>query len=124
MTGAAIYDLSGKRVFVAGHRGMVGSAVVRRLASENCTVLVADRHEVDLTKEEPTVRWLEVNRPEVVVHAAAKVGGIAANNNFPVDFLCDNLAIELNVIRARVFEARAVRQFDGQCVGREKTSCI
>ncbi|MBP0110344.1 GDP-L-fucose synthase family protein [Bradyrhizobium vignae] len=100
MTGASTYDLSGKRVFVAGHRGMVGSAVVRRLESENCTVLVADRSEVDLAKEEPTVRWLEANRPEVVVHAAARVGGIAANNNFPVDFLCDNLAIELNVIRA------------------------
>jgi GDP-L-fucose synthase len=100
MTGISTYDLTGKRVFVAGHRGMVGSAAVRRLASENCTVLVADRRELDLTKEEPTLRWLEANRPEVVVHAAAKVGGIAANNSFPVDFLCDNLEVELNVIRA------------------------
>jgi GDP-L-fucose synthase len=100
VTGAATNDLSGKRIFVAGHRGMVGSAVVRRLASENCTVLVADRRELDLTKEEPTLRWLEANRPDVVVHAAAKVGGIVANNSFPVDFLCDNLEIELSVIRA------------------------
>ncbi|WP_036026534.1 GDP-L-fucose synthase family protein [Bradyrhizobium yuanmingense] len=100
MTGVSTYDLTGKRVFVAGHRGMVGSAVVRRLTSENCTVLTADRRELDLTKEEPTLKWLEANRPEVVVHAAAKVGGIAANNNFPVDFLCDNLALELSVIRA------------------------
>jgi GDP-L-fucose synthase len=100
MTGASTYDLSGKRVFVAGHRGMVGSAVVRRLVSENCAVLVADRRELDLTKEEPTLRWLESNRPDAVVHAAAKVGGIAANSSFPVDFLCENLAIELNVIRA------------------------
>jgi GDP-L-fucose synthase len=100
MTGASTFDLSGKRVFVAGHRGMVGSAVVRRLASENCTVLVADRRELDLTKEEATRRWLEANRPDAVIHAAAKVGGIAANNNFPVDFLCDNLALELSVIRA------------------------
>ncbi|MCA1550691.1 GDP-L-fucose synthase [Bradyrhizobium sp. BRP19] len=100
MTGALTYDLTAKRVFVAGHRGMVGSAVVRRLASENCTVLTADRRELDLTKEEPTLKWLEANRPDVVVHAAAKVGGIAANNNFPVDFLCDNLALELSVIRA------------------------
>lgn len=100
MTGVSTYDLAGKRVFVAGHRGMVGSAVVRRLASDNCIVLTADRRELDLTKEEPTLRWLEANRPEVVVHAAAKVGGIAANNNFPVDFLCDNLALELSVIRA------------------------
>lgn len=100
MTEASTFDLSGKRVFVAGHRGMVGSAVVRRLTSENCTVLIADRRELDLTKEEPTLRWLEANRPDAVIHAAAKVGGIAANNNFPVDFLCDNLALELSVIRA------------------------
>ncbi|WP_276577018.1 MULTISPECIES: GDP-L-fucose synthase [unclassified Bradyrhizobium] len=100
MTRVSSYDLTGKRVFVAGHRGMAGSALVRRLASENCTVLSVDRRELDLIKEEPTLRWLEANRPDVVIHAAAKVGGIAANNNFPVDFLCDNLALELNVIRA------------------------
>ncbi|WP_027572812.1 GDP-L-fucose synthase [Bradyrhizobium sp. WSM1743] len=100
MAGGSTFDLTGKRVFVAGHRGMVGSAVVRRLASENCTLLVADRHELDLTKEEPTLKWIQANRPDIVVHAAAKVGGIAANNTFPVDFLCDNLAVELNVIRA------------------------
>ncbi len=79
---------------------MVGSAIVRRLSTENCTVLTADRSTLDLAKEEPTLRWFEANRPEVVVHAAAKVGGIGANNNFPVDFLCDNLSVELNVIRA------------------------
>lgn len=100
MTEVSTYDLTGKRVFVAGHRGMVGSALVRRLASENCIVLTADRRELDLTKEDPTLSWFEANHPHVVVHAAAKVGGIAANNNFPVDFLCDNLALELNVIRA------------------------
>lgn len=100
MTSVSASGLSGKRVFVAGHRGMVGSAIVRRLAAENCAVLVADRRDLDLTQEAPTLRWLEDNRPDVVVHAAAKVGGIAANNNFPVDFLCDNLAVELNVIRA------------------------
>ncbi|MDI4238191.1 GDP-L-fucose synthase [Bradyrhizobium sp. Arg237L] len=94
------YDLAGKRIFVAGHRGMVGSAIVRRLSTESCTVLTADRSTLDLAKEEPTLRWFEANRPEVVVHAAAKVGGIGANNNFPVDFLCDNLSVELNVVRA------------------------
>lgn len=100
MTGAFSYGLAGRRVFVAGHRGMVGSAIVRRLAFEGCTVLYANRSELDLSKELPTLRWLEENRPDVVIHAAAKVGGIAANSNFPVDFLCDNLAVELNVIRA------------------------
>ncbi|WP_028134723.1 GDP-L-fucose synthase family protein [Bradyrhizobium japonicum] len=100
MTRAFAYDLTGRRVFVAGHGGMVGSAIVRRLASEGCTVLYANRSELDLSKEMPTLRWLEQNRPDVVIHAAAKVGGIAANSKFPVDFLCDNLAVELNVIRA------------------------
>jgi GDP-L-fucose synthase len=100
MTSPFSYSLAGKRVFVAGHRGMVGSAIVRRLAREDCVVLTAGRDEMDLTNEEATSRWLTSNRPDVVVLAAAKVGGIFANNNFPVDFLCDNLAIELNAIRA------------------------
>src|SRR5665213_1022910 len=100
MTRPFSYDLTGKKIFVAGHKGMVGSAIVRRLARENCVVLVADRSELDLAKEEPTLHWLMSKRPDVVVHAAAKVGGISANSNFPVDFLCDNLAVELNVIRA------------------------
>src|SRR5665213_1123733 len=100
MTRPFSYDLTGKKIFVAGHKGMVGSAIVRRLARENCVVLVADRSELDLAKEEPTLHWLMSKRPDVVVHAAAKVGGISANSNFPVDFRCDNLAVELNVIRA------------------------
>jgi GDP-L-fucose synthase len=94
------YSVQGKRVFVAGHRGMVGSAIVRRLALENSVVLTAGRSELDLTNAEATARWLQTNKPDVVILAAAKVGGILANNDFPVDFLCDNLAIELNVIRA------------------------
>jgi GDP-L-fucose synthase len=100
MTQRSNYDLTGKRIFVAGHKGMVGSAIVRRLVREKCTVLAADRSELDLAKEESTLHWLKSKRPDVVVHAAAKVGGISANSNFPVDFLCDNLAVELNVIRA------------------------
>ena len=95
-----VYDLSGKRIFVAGHKGMVGAAIARRLAGENCTVLLADRNELDLSREEVTLRWFEANHPDVVVLAAAKVGGILANNSQPVDFLCDNLMIELSVIRA------------------------
>lgn len=94
------YELSGKKVFVAGHKGMVGSAIVRRLANERCTVLTVDRRLVDLADAEQTKRWFEANRPEVVVHAAGKVGGIAANNSLPVDFLCENLHLELNVISA------------------------
>ncbi|KQM14705.1 GDP-L-fucose synthase [Novosphingobium sp. Leaf2] len=96
----AVFDLSGKRVFVAGHRGMVGSAIVRRLASENCTVLTASRSELDL-KDQVSVRdWFAANAPDVVVLAAAKVGGILANDTFPAEFLYDNLMIEANVINS------------------------
>ena len=93
-----LFDLAGARVFVAGHRGMVGSAIVRRLASERCTVLTADRRALDLVKQAAVDEWLRSNRPDIVVVAAGKVGGIHANNSMPVDFLYDNLMIEANVI--------------------------
>jgi GDP-L-fucose synthase len=92
------FDLAGRRVFVAGHRGMVGAALVRRLKWERCEVLAAGRDVLDLTRQAATEEWLRDNRPDVVIAAAAKVGGIAYNNAFPVDFLSDNLAIELNLI--------------------------
>ena len=96
----AAYSLQGKRVWVAGHRGMVGSAIVRRLASENCEVLTVNRAEVDL-KDQAAVRgWVSKARPDAVFVAAAKVGGILANNSYPADFLYDNLMIEANVIEA------------------------
>ena len=96
----AAYSLQGKRVWVAGHRGMVGSAIVRRLASENCEVLTVGRAEVDL-KDQAAVRgWVQKAKPDAVFVAAAKVGGILANNSFPADFLYDNLMIEANVIEA------------------------
>ena len=94
------YELSDKKVFVAGHKGMVGSAIVRKLADEGCTIMTADRRQLDLADAAQTKRWFEKNRPEVVVHAAGKVGGISANNSLPVDFLCENLHLELNVISA------------------------
>jgi GDP-L-fucose synthase len=94
------YDISGKRIFVAGHGGMVGSAIVRRLASENCTVLTAARKDLDLSDSEATARWFDANRPDAVIDAAARVGGIYANNTQPVDFLCENLALQLSIIKA------------------------
>ncbi|SIS46609.1 GDP-L-fucose synthase [Insolitispirillum peregrinum] len=97
---STVFDLSGKRVFVAGHRGMVGSAIVRRLASEGCTVLTASRSELDLTNQQAVHDWMAAQAPEVVIVAAAKVGGINANNTLPVDFLYDNLMIEANLIHA------------------------
>lgn len=93
-------DLAGKRVWVAGHRGMVGSAVVRRLASEQCEVLSADSRTLDLRDQAAVRRWVANERPDVVVVAAAKVGGILANATYPADFLYDNLMIEANVIEA------------------------
>jgi len=97
---ASLFDLSGKRIFVAGHRGMVGSAISRRLDSENCTVLTAARTELDLMNQADVRRWFENNKPDVVVLAAAKVGGILANDTYPADFLYDNMMIEANVIEA------------------------
>ena len=93
-------ELRGKRVFVAGHRGMVGSAIVRRLAGEGCEILTAGRDELDLCDPGVTNTWLEREKPDLVFLAAAKVGGILANDSFPADFLYDNLMIAANVIHA------------------------
>lgn len=93
-----IYDLSGKRVWVAGHRGMVGSALVRRLAAEKCTVLTATRSELDLTRQADVEAWMRKNKPQAVFLAAAVVGGIVANDTRPAEFLTDNLQIQTNII--------------------------
>ena len=90
--------LAGKRVWVTGHRGMVGGAIVRRLATEACEVITVGRDALDLRDQAAVRDWLSRNRPQVVVLAAAKVGGILANDSLPVDFLLDNLLIETAVI--------------------------
>ena len=87
------FALSGGRVFVAGHGGMVGSALVRRLAREGCETLTAPRAALDLRDAAAVAAWMRDRRPDVVVVAAAKVGGIHANNAYPAEFLHDNLAI-------------------------------
>src|SRR5262245_5333759 len=94
----ARYDLSAKRVWVAGHRGMVGAAIIRRLASESCEIITADRSAVDLTRQELVERWMAAVRPQAIFLAAAKVGGILANTVSPATFLYDNVMIEANVI--------------------------
>jgi GDP-L-fucose synthase len=94
------YALEAKRVWVAGHRGMVGSALVRQLERENCTVLTVDKATVDLRDGGAVAAWVKANRPQAVVLAAAKVGGIVANDTYPADFLFDNLAIEAAIIHA------------------------
>ena len=96
----AFYNLKGKKVWVAGHRGMVGSAIVRRLASEDCEILVADRSALDLKDQAAVRAWVGREKPDAVFVAAAKVGGILANDTYPADFLYDNLIIEANVIEA------------------------
>lgn len=94
------YDLDGKRVWVAGHRGMVGSAIVRRLEQEPCEILEASRAECDLTRQADVEAWMEDRRPHAVVLAAAKVGGILANDTYPAEFIYENLMIEANIIHA------------------------
>jgi GDP-L-fucose synthase len=94
------FELGKKRVFVSGHRGMVGSAIVRLLANEDCEVLTIGRDQLDLRDQARVRAWFDRERPDVVFHAAAKVGGILANDTHPAEFLYDNLVIETNVIDA------------------------
>ena len=94
-----MFRLEGRRIYVAGHRGMVGSALVRRLEREKCEILTAPRS-LDLREQAGVREWFAANRPEGVIVAAAKVGGILANDSFPAQFLYDNLMIEANVIEA------------------------
>jgi len=95
-----VYSLQGKKVWVAGHRGMVGSALVRRLQSEGCEVLTTGRDQVDLRRQAEVERWMGDARPDAVFVAAAKVGGILANDSLPADFLYENLMIEANIVQA------------------------
>ena len=93
------FSLAGKKVWVAGHRGMVGGALARRLAGERCEILTADRRQADLRRQVDVERWMHENRPQVVFVCAAVVGGIVANDSRPVDFLYENLMIEANIIK-------------------------
>lgn len=92
------FDLKGKKIWIAGHRGMVGAALVRRLEGEDCAVLTAGREEADLRRQSEVEDWLAANSPDAVIVAAATVGGIHANDTRPAEFLYDNLMIEANVL--------------------------
>jgi len=94
------FDLAGKRIYVAGHTGLVGGALAKRLAAESCDVLTAAHADLDLTRQADTEAWFADNNPDAVVVAAAHVGGIRANSTYPAKFLYDNTAIALNVIEA------------------------
>jgi GDP-L-fucose synthase len=95
-----LYPLKGKRVWVAGHRGLVGQALVRRLAREDCEIVTVPRAEVDLRRQAEVETWVAGAKPEAVFLAAAKVGGILANDTLPAEFLYENLMIEANIIEA------------------------
>ncbi|MEY9182637.1 GDP-L-fucose synthase [Bradyrhizobium sp. USDA 326] len=97
---ATKFDLKGKSVYVAGHRGMVGAALVRRLAQEDVRLLTAKRTEIDLTNQAQVFDWFARMRPQAVFVAAAKVGGISANDKLRAEFIYENIAIAANVIHA------------------------
>jgi GDP-L-fucose synthase len=97
---SAPFELKGKSVYVAGHRGMVGAALARRLAREDVKLVTVDRREVDLCNQAAVFDWFAKARPQVIFLAAAKVGGIVANNTLRAEFIYDNIAIAANVIHA------------------------
>ncbi|MDZ4052116.1 MAG: GDP-L-fucose synthase [Phenylobacterium sp.] len=100
MPSEVVFSLAGKRVWVAGHRGMVGSAIVRRLAAEDCEIVTATRAELDLKDPAAVRAFVGDQKPDAIFMAAAKVGGILANDTYPADFLYDNLMIAANVTEA------------------------
>ncbi len=111
------FALEGRRIWVAGHRGLVGSAVLRRLAREGLPALTVERTELDLTRQRDVERWFDRERPDVVILAAAKVGGILANASRPAEFLRDNLAIALNVVEAsRAYDVRKLVFLGSSCI--------
>ena len=109
MTPKVDFEITGKKILVCGHKGMVGQAVMRRFQQEDCEVLTADRDELDLRDDRAVSAWFAKNCPNAVILAAAKVGGILANDTMPVPFLLDNLRIQNAVINA-AFE-RGVEKF-------------
>ncbi len=96
----SIFKIYGKKIWVAGHNGMVGKAVVRQLEKKNCEILTVNRQSLDLTIQQDVNNWLAHNKPDAIILCAAKVGGILANERFPAEFIYQNLMIEANVINA------------------------
>ena len=96
----SVFKIDGKKIWVAGHNGMVGRALVRQLEKKNCKILTVNRQSLDLTIQQDVNQWVSQNKPDIVIICAAKVGGILANNNYPAEFLYQNLMIETNIINA------------------------
>lgn len=95
-----VYSIENKKVWVTGHSGMLGAAICRYLANRSCEILTISHAELDLLSQQATDDWVKAHQPDVVIHCAAKVGGIDANKNYPVDFLNENLLMGMNVINA------------------------
>jgi GDP-L-fucose synthase len=94
-------DFRDKSIFVAGHRGMVGSAIVRKLGDIGCSKLLLKTHaELDLLDQVAVRNFMQEKKPDIVILAAAKVGGISANNTYRAEFIYDNIMIESNIIHA------------------------
>ncbi len=117
MNAPLLFDLRGKRVYVAGHKGMVGSAIMRQLADEGCEIVAADHKVLDLTNQQATEEWLARMRPDAIFLAAGLVGGIYPNDTYPADFIANNLAIALNVIRtAYVIGVKKLLALGSSCI--------
>jgi GDP-L-fucose synthase len=95
-----LYPLKNKKVWIAGHNGMVGSAIHRRLERETCEIITVDRSDLDCTRQADVENWLSINKPDCIFLAAARVGGIHPNNEYPAEFIYENLAIQTNIIHA------------------------
>lgn len=112
-----LFPLAGRRIWVAGHRGMVGSAIVRRLAREDCEIITAGREVLDLTRQDQVDAWLSDVRPDAIFLAAAKVGGILANDTRPAEFLYENLILQTLVVEAaRKAEVQKVMMLGSSCI--------
>lgn len=93
------FSIVNKKVWVAGHSGLVGNAICKRLKTEKCKILIASRKELDLTDENSVSDWMRINLPQIVFISAARVGGILANSNYPAEFITENIQIQTNIIK-------------------------
>ena len=118
-----MFDISNKKIWVAGHKGMVGSAIVRRLKKENCKILKVEKKELNLLDQKSTEEWICKNKPEIIIIAAAKVGGIKINMQNKAAFLYENLMIQNNIIyAASKLDIEKLVFLGSSCIYPKKTS--
>lgn len=111
------YSLKNKRIWIVGHNGMVGSAILRKLKRLNCQIQICQRKDVDLRSQPDVLNWMKKKKPEVIFLAAAKVGGIFANMNYPQDFLYDNIMISFNIINsAKLVDVEKLIYLGSSCI--------